>query len=453
MQGYLVGSRHFRQIFSQLPGCHLESHPAEGSEGIFSNRCPILYQCGSTQSLESLAQYGGHSGIVVCASNTDLYYAALELGFFSVLLETGWEGHAAVILDRCLSHAHLALNQQDKDESHQSLPIRELLHDLNNAISIMIGKHQLLKQEPLNATALEHVEHSLEAGRHANAIFKQFTAQRSQQKQTQAMTDIVYTTKRAVHLLQNSLSSSIELQMQLPEGGQVIPLSGAAYTRVLFNLLLNARDAMPEGGLLHLSIDNGWHPDQYFIATAVLRVSDTGSGIPAELQKHIFDPFYTTKGEQGTGLGLSAVQTLINRCGGRVLCHSNPLQGTTFELHFPLVEQPPLQKVLWLDSQSQWTTDTDKILHQGGFEIVRISKSDELKQGLNQSDSVCAIVMDADLIEQVDPLILQMKIDKPPIKILLIQSRQNKKNTSDYPMLTAPFSPEDLLQSLQNVVA
>ena len=63
------------------------------------------------------------------------------------------------------------------------------------------------------------------------------------------------------------------------------------------------------------------------------------------------------------------------------------------------------------------------------------------------------IVMDADLIEQVDPLILQMKIDKPPIKILLIQSRQNKKNTSDYPMLTATFSPEDLLQSLQNVVA
>ena len=137
----------------------------------------------------------------------------------------------------------------------------------------------------------------------------------------------------------------------------------------------------------------------------MLRVSDTGTGIPLELQKHIFDPFYTTKGDQGTGLGLSAVQNLINRCGGRVLCHSNPLQGTTFELHFPLIEQPTRQKVLWLDSQSQWNTDSDKILHQGGFEIVRVSKAEELKQGLNQSDSVRALVLDADFAEQAHPWI------------------------------------------------
>ena len=112
-------------------------------------------------------------------------------------------------------------------------------------------------------------------------------------------------------------------------------------------------------GLLHLSIDNGWHPDRFYRHCRPSEVSDTGSEF-SRASKTYFDPFYTTKGDQGTGLGQSAVQTLINRCGGRVLCHSNPLQGTTFELHFPLVEQPPLQKVLWLDSQSQWTTDTDE---------------------------------------------------------------------------------------------
>ena len=84
---------------------------------------------------------------------------------------------------------------------------------------------------------------------------------------------------------------------------------------------------------------------------------------------------------------------------------------------------------------------------------MRVSKAEELKQGLNQSDSVRALVLDADFAEQAHPWISQMKIEKPRIKILLIQSRQTKTNASDYPMLTAPFGPEDLLQSLQNVVA
>ena len=175
MQGYLVGSNHFRQTFSQLPECLLDSRPIEGSEAIFSSRCPILFECDSAVSLEKLAQHGAHSGIVVCAASSTLYYSALELGFFAVLMDAGWEAHAAVILDRCLSHARLALSQQER-EAQQSLAIRELLHDLNNAISIMI-EHQLLKLETLSDSAFEHVEHALEAGRHANAIFKQFTAQ------------------------------------------------------------------------------------------------------------------------------------------------------------------------------------------------------------------------------------------------------------------------------------
>ena len=142
--------------------------------------------------------------------------------------------------------------------------------------------------------------------------------------------------------------------MDLPNEGQLIPLSGAAYTRVLFNLLLNARDAMPEGAL-QLSIDSGWHPDQYFIATAVLRVSDTGTGIHWA-SNYIFDPFYTTKGDQGTGLGLSAVQ--ISSIGVAVAYCAIPTPYRAPLLSFISTHRAAHPPKCWLGSQSQWNTDS-----------------------------------------------------------------------------------------------
>jgi signal transduction histidine kinase len=99
--------------------------------------------------------------------------------------------------------------------------------------------------------------------------------------------------------------------------------------QALFNLCRNAREAMPDGGKIHISLENG---EPGFVR---LTVSDQGAGIPPDERETIFDLFYTTK-QHGTGLGLALTQQIIVAHGGRIHCHEAPDRGTSFEIELPL---------------------------------------------------------------------------------------------------------------------
>jgi len=117
--------------------------------------------------------------------------------------------------------------------------------------------------------------------------------------------------------------------------------------QVIVNLVLNARDAMPEGGVLTLRTANvvldevsaQMFPDLSPGEYVMIEVCDTGVGIPAEHLEHIFEPFFTTKGEQGTGLGLAVVYGVIKQSGGSITVESTPGQGTTFRIYLPAVSE------------------------------------------------------------------------------------------------------------------
>jgi CheY-like chemotaxis protein/anti-sigma regulatory factor (Ser/Thr protein kinase) len=99
------------------------------------------------------------------------------------------------------------------------------------------------------------------------------------------------------------------------------------------NLIFNAVDAMPKGGSIRLCVE-------HVADEALVEVKDTGTGIPEELKERIFAPFFTTKGERGTGLGLPQVVAIVERHTGRLEVDSTPGEGTTFRLRFPLVARP-----------------------------------------------------------------------------------------------------------------
>jgi CheY-like chemotaxis protein len=117
-------------------------------------------------------------------------------------------------------------------------------------------------------------------------------------------------------------------------------------SRVLMNLLLNARDAMPLGGVIAMRTANmqlrvdSWHglPQGRYV---MLEISDTGTGMDPETLRHIFQPFFSTKGSRGTGLGLSTVQRIIADAGGEIWARSQPDHGTTFTICLPRAEDNP----------------------------------------------------------------------------------------------------------------
>lgn len=114
------------------------------------------------------------------------------------------------------------------------------------------------------------------------------------------------------------------------------------FNSAILNLVVNARDAMPDGGTIRISTAtvrgmNLGHPCKY----VRLRVSDNGIGMSAEVTRRIFDPYFTTKGESGTGLGMPQVQALMRQLGGYVTVDSVVGRGTSFELFFPVDEERP----------------------------------------------------------------------------------------------------------------
>jgi CheY-like chemotaxis protein len=134
-----------------------------------------------------------------------------------------------------------------------------------------------------------------------------------------------------VTALRRLLPEDIELVFT-PDGTPPVNMHESQLRQVLLNLILNARDAMQSGGTLTIStgVEHGGEGE-----LACIVVRDTGVGIDPETQRHIFEPFFSTKGERGTGLGLSSVQLLVTRAGGEIHVHSEPGKGSTFTVRLP----------------------------------------------------------------------------------------------------------------------
>ena len=184
----------------------------------------------------------------------------------------------------------------------------------------------------------------------------------------------------------------IELAVDGPPGC-TIDGSPVALREAITNLIFNAVDALPKGGTIKLSCRH--HADQ-----VIVRVSDTGTGMPPDVQARIFDPFFTTKGERGTGLGLPQVLTVVERHGGTVGLDSQPDRGTTFALKFPKAADgrgrghamaehkvsAPLRRIriLVVEDEEQLARMAGLVLTQRGHQVVVAGGVDEALEHLGK---------------------------------------------------------------------
>jgi PAS domain S-box-containing protein len=220
-----------------------------------------------------------------------------------------------------------------------------MAHDFNNLLSIIIGNIDLLLgREAQDAETAELAREALDAALRGADLTQRLLAFARRQPLQPERVDVNALVAGIATLLRRTLGDDIELSVS--EGADIWPVvvDPAQLESGLVNLANNARDAMPDGGMLRIATDNRTLDDDYVSLNpgvtpgeyAMIEVSDSGSGIAPDALGHIFEPFFTTKSPgKGTGLGLSMVFGFLKQSGGHVGVYSELGVGTTFRLYLP----------------------------------------------------------------------------------------------------------------------
>ena len=222
-----------------------------------------------------------------------------------------------------------------------------IAHDFNNLLGIIAGNLELLeKSVGDNDKAARRVATALNSTRRGADLTRRLLAfsRQDQASQGKAACDVGEVITGMQEMLQRTLTRRVEIRTSLASGLWTTEINRSEFEDSLLNLAINARDAMPDGGLLVIEAANLVIAPEYrrvdpnlaagdYVAVSV---SDTGTGIARDVLDHIFEPFFTTKERgKGTGLGLSMVYGFAKRSGGHIRAYSEPGTGTTFRLYLP----------------------------------------------------------------------------------------------------------------------
>jgi CheY-like chemotaxis protein len=261
---------------------------------------------------------------------------------------------------------------------------------------------------PPNSSVRDDLEQALLAGERAAALTHQLLAFSRQQVLQPQVLDLNQVVASIEPMLRRVIGEDIVIHLSLGSSLGAVRADRGQLEQVLVNLVVNARDAMPAGGLLTIetagveldaaqaAATQGGSPGRH----VVLAVTDTGEGMTPATRERIFEPFFTTKETgRGTGLGLSTVFGIVRQSGGSIWVYSEPGHGTTFKIYLPQydgpVEQPrPVTPVavpsvsgrlLLVEDDPAVRSIAARVLRRGGYEVVEARTG---REGLDAYDSL-----------------------------------------------------------------
>jgi PAS domain S-box-containing protein len=235
-----------------------------------------------------------------------------------------------------------------------------IAHEFNNILTAIIGQSELLLGDlPAGSPLAKNATEITKAADRAATLTRQLLAYgRKQflQPETLDLNRVITGMEGVFHHL---MGGDVDTQFVPASGLQAVKADAGQIEQVIMNMVINARDAMPDGGKLTLETSNvlldgesvGRYPELKPGDYVMLAITDTGTGMSAEVKARLFEPFFSTKGVgQGTGLGLSTCYGIIKQSGGHISVYSEPARGTTFKIYLPQMESQAKNLIQHLDS-------------------------------------------------------------------------------------------------------
>jgi two-component system cell cycle sensor histidine kinase/response regulator CckA len=287
-------------------------------------------------------------------------------------------------------------------------------HDFNNALGVILGYTELLLRQA-DDKHREKLEQILKATQHASGLTRQLLAFSRKQIADPRVVDLNALLSDLEKMLGRVIGEDIDLAIVPGADLGRVKADPGQLEQVVMNLCVNARDAMPDGGVLRIETANAEldaHPAAADEAVTpgryvMLAVSDGGAGIDPQIRSRIFEPFFTTKPPgKGTGLGLATVHGIVKQAGGYVWVYSEPGHGTTFKIYLPRVDddaaardtetEMPLrgwETILLVEDEEALRAIAREILEEHGYRVIEAAGANEALEAAHRHPEPIELVI------------------------------------------------------------
>jgi two-component system, cell cycle sensor histidine kinase and response regulator CckA len=359
-----------------------------------------------------------------------------------------------------------------------------IAHDLNNVLAPILLSVQTLREELTSEAAQSLLDTVESSARRGSSIIKQVLtfARGTQGEQTAVAPEKLI--QQTLRLLLETFPKSIHFQTEIPDGVWMIHGEASQLQQVLMNLALNARDAMPSGGLLKIHADNVWVdenlvrllPDARTGPFVLFEVTDTGAGIAPDKLEKIFDPFFSTKDpDKGTGLGLSTALGIIKSHRGFIQVESQLNVGSKFKIFLPAVaaiescletgSAPELlrgqgQTILVVDDEESVRDVTRRTLERYGYQVITASDGAEAVALFAKDPAKVDLVLTDLMMPFMDgaATIRALRRMKPEVRLVVASGLASQARVGEVQhlqvqaVLRKPFNAESLLTTVYKVI-
>lgn len=367
-------------------------------------------------------------------------------------------------------------------------------HDFNNLLTAMIGFCDLLlMRHPAGDPSFADIMQIKQNAHRAANLVRQLLAFSRKQTLQPKVADITNILAELSHLIRRLIGEHITLKMTHGSDLHTIKVDQGQLEQVIINLAVNARDAMGSGGVLNISTTNITiteknHPSLTMQSPSpddsipegdyvTIQVKDTGCGIPKELIKQVFEPFFSTKEVgSGTGLGLATVYGIIKQTGGYVYVQSEPGVGSIFQLYFPIAESsanhakegqekagPDLtgtEHILLVEDETPVRTFAARALSNKGYKVHEADSAEMALEVMEDiGDSIDIIITDVIMPGRTGPdMVMEVRKSYPNVKVIFISGYAEDAfiktfgNEGDFNFLPKPFTLKQLATKIKEIL-